>query len=143
MENWCWERESLDRFARHYETDEPIPEALFQKCSLVEIAFKAMGTMRQLCLAKLDLDLHRDWVLDPEQPIDGYLEDRLSNYQLKLKTRPRPLTCNFGHLFSSPTGYAGYYSYKWAEVLVPITFTAFKEKAFSIQRPVVPSESVS
>ena len=129
MENWCWERESLDRFARHYETDEPIPEALFQKMLACRNHFKAMGTMRQLCLAKLDLDLHRDWVLDPERPIDNYLEDRLSNYQLKLKTRPRPPTCNFGHLFSSPTGYAaGYYSYKWAEVLDADAFTRFQEE---------------
>ncbi|MAV39502.1 MAG: hypothetical protein CML12_02850 [Puniceicoccaceae bacterium] len=129
MENWCWERESLDQFARHYETNAPIPKALFEKMLASRNHFKAMGTMRQLCLAKLDLDLHRDWVLNPERPIDSYLEERLVDYQLDLTTRPRPLTCNFGHLFSSPTGYAaGYYSYKWAEVLDADAFTRFQSE---------------
>lgn len=129
MENWCWERESLDQFARHYETNAPIPKALFEKMLASKNHFKAMGTMRQLCLAKLDLDLHRDWVLNPERPIDSYLEERLVDYQLDLTTRPRPLTCNFGHLFSSPTGYAaGYYSYKWAEVLDADAFTRFQSE---------------
>lgn len=129
MENWCWERESLDQFARHTETNTPIPEPLFEKMLACRNHFKAMGTMRQLYLAKLDLDLHRDWVLDTERPIDAYLEERLSDYQLGLKTRPRPLTCNFGHLFSSPTGYAaGYYSYKWAEVLDADAFTRFQNE---------------
>ena len=129
MENWCWERESLDLFARHYQTDEPIPQDLFEKMQACKNHFKAMGTMRQLSLAKLDLDLHRDWVLDSSQAIDPYLKDRLNNYQLNLSTPTRPIICNFGHLFSSTTGYAaGYYSYKWAEVLDADAFTRFQKE---------------
>ena len=144
MENWCWERESLDRFARHYETDEPIPEALFQKMLACRNHFKAMGTMRQLCLAKLDLDLHRDWVLDPEQPIDGYLEDRLSNYQLKLKTRSRPSPATLAIFLVVPLAMLRAITpINGRKCSMPMPLPAFKKKAFSIQRPVVPSESVS
>ena len=129
MENWCWERESLDLFARHYQTDEPIPEALFDKMQACKNHFKAMGTMRQLSLAKLDLDLHRDWVFDHSQAIDNYLKDRLKDYHFNFSTPTRPIVCNFGHLFSSTTGYAaGYYSYKWAEVLDADAFTRFQNE---------------
>ena len=129
MENWCWERESLDLFARHYQTDEPIPEALFDKMQACKNHFKAMGTMRQLSLAKLDLDLHRDWVLDHSQAIDNYLKDRLKDYHFNFSTPTPPIVCNFGHLFSSTTGYAaGYYSYKWAEVLDADAFTRFQNE---------------
>ena len=129
MENWCWERESLDLFARHYQTDEPIPEALFEKMQACKNHFKAMGTMRQLSLAKLDLDLHRDWALNQSQAIDSYLKDRLKDYHFNFNTPTRPIICNFGHLFSSTTGYAaGYYSYKWAEVLDADAFTRFQNE---------------
>ena len=129
MENWCWERESLDLFARHYETDEPIPQDLFEKMQACKNHFKAMGTMRQLSLAKLDLDLHRDWVLDSSQVIDNYLKQRLKDYHFTFSTPTRPIICNFGHLFSSTTGYAaGYYSYKWAEVLDADAFTRFQKE---------------
>lgn len=129
MENWCWERESLDLFARHYQTDEPIPQDLFKKMQACKNHFKAMGTMRQLSLAKLDLDLHRDWILDTSQPIDNYLKTQLKDYLFNFSTPTHPMTCNFGHLFSSSTGYAaGYYSYKWAEVLDADAFTRFQKE---------------
>lgn len=129
MENWCWERESLDLFARHYQTDEPIPQDLYEKMQACRNHFKAMGTMRQLSLAKLDLDLHRDWVQDSSQAVDDYLKDRLKDYHFNFSTPTRPIICNFGHLFSSSTGYAaGYYSYKWAEVLDADAFTRFQKE---------------
>jgi oligopeptidase A len=129
LENWCWERDSLDLFARHYQTNEPIPEALFKKMQASRNHLKALGTMRQLSLSKLDLDLHIDWVLHEAEDLDAYLTDRLSSYQLKLNTPSLPITYNFGHLFSSTIGYAaGYYSYKWAEVLDADAFTRFKDE---------------
>ena len=129
LENWCWERESLDLFARHYETGATIPEALFEKMQSSRNHFKALSTMRQLSLSKLDLDLHIDWVSHTTENIDDYLEKRLKNYLLELKTKSLPITHNFGHLFSSTTGYAaGYYSYKWAEVLEADAFTRFKNE---------------
>ncbi len=128
MENWCWESASLDLFARHYKDQSKIPEILFNKMCASKNHFKAIHTMRQLNLAKLDLDLHRDWILK-EEPIDSYLENQLKDYQYAFLNKPKPITCNFGHLFSSSTGYAaGYYSYKWAEVLDADAFTRFQKE---------------
>lgn len=85
--------------------------------------------MRQLSLSKLDLDLHIDWPSHATEDTDAYLEKRLKNYLLELNTKSLPITHNFGHLFSSSTGYAaGYYSYKWAEVLDADAFTRFKKE---------------
>ena len=128
MENWCWESESLDLFARHYENQSKIPKKLFKKMCASRNHFRATQTMRQLNLAKLDLDLHRDWILK-EEPIDSYLENQLEDYKYTFHHKPLPITCNFSHLFSSSTGYAaGYYSYKWAEVLDADAFTRFKNE---------------
>ena len=104
-----------------------------------------MGTMRQLCLAKLDLDLHRDWVLDPEQPIDGYLEDRLSNYPIKVKdTPPTPHLQLWPSFPVVPLAMLRAITpINGRKCSMPMPSPAFKKKAFSIQRPVVPSESVS
>ena len=129
MENWCWERASLDLFARHYKTGDPIPKELFDKMQASRNHLKALGTMRQLSLAKLDLDLHTDWSKQSEPDLDLYLKTRLLEYQMPLETESMPITYNFGHIFGSSTGYAaGYYSYKWAEVLDADAFTRFKEE---------------
>ena len=98
-----------------------------------------MGTMRQLCLAKLDL-VHRDWVLDPEQPIDGYLEDRLSNYQLKLKTRPDPSPATLAIFLVVPLAMLQGYPINGRKCRCRCLYA--QEEAFSIQRPVVPSECI-
>lgn len=129
LENWCWERESLDLFARHWQTDETIPQALFDKMIAARNFQSARFQMRQLSFGKFDLEMH----LHPERFMDGDIDaligETIADY---LAPSPLPFRSNvrqFAHLFSSSTGYAsGYYSYKWAEVLDADAFSRFLEE---------------
>ncbi len=127
MENWCWERESLDLFACHFETGEPVPEDLFQKMKRAKTFRGANVQMRQLGLGFIDLSLHITY--DPAR--DGSVLDYARRLQQEYSATPLPedyaMIAGFTHLFSSPVGYgAGYYSYKWAEVLDADAFTRFR-----------------
>ncbi len=129
MENWCWERESLDLFARHHETNETIPEDLFQKMLRARNFMAGNTMMRQLAFAKLDLHIHRNLARQEFGSLESSLQETLKGYLPKRKTTPRTIVLRFSHLFSSPVGYAAaYYSYKWAEVLDADAFTRFKKE---------------
>ncbi len=126
MENWCMERESLDLFARHYETGERIPEELFQKMRRARTFRSANMQMRQLGLGLVDLRLHREY--DPAGTVDvmEFAREVLQNYMPVTLPSSYGLIASFTHLFASPVAYgAGYYSYKWAEVLDADAFTRF------------------
>ena len=133
MENWCWEREALDLFARHHETGEPIPDELFQKMKRARTYRGANVQMRQLGFGITDLKLHREY--DPA--VHGDLMQYCAGILSQFTPAPLPesyaMIASFTHLFASPVGYgAAYYSYKWAEVLDADAFTRFhKEGIFS------------
>jgi oligopeptidase A len=129
MENWCWERGAVDLFARHYQTGEPIPEELFQKMKRARTFRAATGQMRQLGFGCIDLALHREY--SPEKDGDPVTYSR----RLLQEFSPVPLPPGhamisaFTHLFASPVAYAaGYYSYKWSEVLDADAFTRFRRE---------------
>lgn len=126
MENWCWEKRALHRFARHHQSNDVIPDVLIEKLKKAKNFHSAYGTMRQLSFGKLDLELHlqdKEW---EEGSIDADIDQILEDYVPALSEKGPSLVTRFGHLFSSPIGYAGgYYSYKWAEVLDADAFSRF------------------
>ena len=129
MENWCWERESLDLFARHWETGETIPDELFQKMRRARDFRAANFQMRQLGFGFVDLALHREY--DPARHGDviQYVRGILARFNPAKLPADHSMITAFTHLFADPVGYgAAYYSYKWAEVLDADAFTRFRKE---------------
>lgn len=129
MENWCWEREALDLFARHHETGEPIPEDLFDKMRRARTFRAANGQMRQLSFGFMDLALHREYAAARDGGVAGYARRIQAGFSPAPLPENYAMIAGFTHLFSSPVGYgSGYYSYKWAEVLEADAFTRFRNE---------------
>jgi Zn-dependent oligopeptidase len=126
LENWCYEKEALEIFARHYETEEPIPMSLINGIRESATFQEGMATLRQLSLGFLDMAWHAS---DPT-PISDVKEHEIKAFKDTLLYPDNPQMCmttTFAHIFQG--GYsAGYYSYKWAEVLDADAFDYFKEK---------------
>ena len=128
MENWCWERESLDLFARHYRTGERLPDELFAKMQRARRFRSANLQMRQLGFGIVDLLLHTQYSSEREGDVLAYTRQILQHFFPAPLPETYGMIAGFTHLFSSPVAYAaGYYSYKWAEVLDADAFTRFQE----------------
>ena len=135
MENWCWEREALNLFARHYKTGDPLPDDLFDKMRRAKTFRSANMQMRQLSFASTDLSVHREYSPERDGDVIAYTRALLNRYASSPLPPDHAMFAAFTHLFSSPVGYgAGYYSYKWAEVLDADAFTRFKKEGVFNER---------
>ncbi len=129
MENWCSEQDALNLFAAHYETGEPLPEALLQRLRATRTFRAASMQMRQLGFAAVDLALHIDYDPAKDGDVMAYGNRILQRYAASELPSDYGMLAGFLHLFSHPVGYAaGYYSYKWAEVLDADAFGRFKRE---------------
>lgn len=127
MENWAKSPECLKLFAKHYKTNEVIPEALVDKIISSEKFQTGLITLRQLSFGMLDLVFHEQSHAEAYEDCDAFEKNVMVNYTFLPFLENESQTCAFSHIFAG--GYAaGYYSYKWAEVLDADAFSAFKEK---------------
>ena len=127
LENWCWEEELLDGFARHYQSGEPLPAELKQRLLHSRHFHKAMVMARQLEYAICDLRLHLEY--DPQHPRDPVevLEEVRAQYSVINTPDWNRFLHGFSHIFGG--GYsAGYYSYLWAEQLAADAWERFLDE---------------
>ncbi|MFO0675952.1 MAG: M3 family metallopeptidase [Polyangiaceae bacterium] len=129
MENWCWERESLDLFARHVDTGAPIPDDVLERMKRARSFRSANAMMRQLGFASVDLALHVDYDPSKDGDVVEYARASIAPFMSVAPPPGYAMICAFSHLFGGAVGYAaGYYSYKWAEVLDADAFSRFKRE---------------
>ena len=126
MENFCWEREGLDLIARHVDTGEPLPDELFERLQAAKNFQSAMGMVRQLEFSQFDLRLHAEHDAPSAEAIQALLDDVRMRVSVVPQAAFNRFQNGFGHIFAG--GYAaGYYSYKWAEVLSADAWSAFED----------------
>ncbi|MFM5474083.1 oligopeptidase A [Aeromonas veronii] len=127
LENWCWESEALAFISGHYETGEPLPADLLEKMLTARNFQAAMQMLRQLEFALFDFRLHQEF--DPANPaqVPALLDEVRSQVAVMTPPAFNRFQHSFSHIFAG--GYAaGYYSYKWAEVLSADAFSRFEEE---------------
>ncbi len=133
LENWCWQEESIAMISRHYQTGEALPKEMLDKMLAAKHFQSGMMMMRQLEFALFDFLLHRDYSEVENTDVQAVLEsvrDRVSVIRPPAYTR---FSHSFSHIFAG--GYsAGYYSYKWAEVLAADAFSRFEEEGIFNQQ---------
>lgn len=127
LENWCWQEEVIPMISAHYETGEPLPKEMLQKLLKAKNFQAAMQMVRQLEFAIFDFRLHLEY--DPEAPrdIQSLLDEVRSQVAVVIPPSYNAFQNSFSHIFAG--GYAaGYYSYKWAEVLSSDAFSRFEDE---------------
>ena len=126
MENWCWEREALDLIARHYQTGKLISDDLFERMVAARNFQTGMQMLRQLEFSLFDFRLHLEYDSKSPLNIQSLLDDVRQQVAVVVPPDYNRFQHSFSHIFAG--GYAaGYYSYKWAEVLAADAFSKFEE----------------
>lgn len=127
LENWCWEKQAIPLISAHYQTGEVLPDSLLEKLLEAKNFQSGMTMMRQIEFALFDLLLHWRYDAQSPQPVQQVLDDvrsRVGVYNVPAVNR---FQHGFSHIFAG--GYAaGYYSYKWAEVLSADAFSRFEQE---------------
>lgn len=128
FENWCYEKECLDLFAKHYETGELIPAEYIEKLKESSTYHEAYATVRQISFAKLDMAYHNQKLVEASDfgDVEDFEKKEMDNIDLFPAVEGACMSVQFSHIFAGGYG-AGYYSYKWAEVLDADAFSLFQE----------------
>jgi oligopeptidase A len=126
MENWCWSEDGLAMIAVHHETGEKMPVELIAKMLKAKNFQSSMQLLRQVEFSLFDLDIHQKTINEPRD-IQKSLDNIRKNIAVLIPPKNNRFQHGFSHIFAG--GYsAGYYSYKWAEVLSADVFAAFEEE---------------
>ena len=126
MENWCWEREALDLVAAHHQSGEKIPDGLYAKMIAAKNFLSGMQFVRQLEFSLFDMRLHSTFSPDSSKSVQQVLDEVRAEVAVVIPPAFSRFQNGFSHIFAG--GYAaGYYSYKWAEVLSADAFSKFEE----------------
>ncbi len=127
MENWCYHKDTLMGLTKHIETNKKLPDELFDKISSARTFLSASAMVRQLLFGLVDIELHHRYTPSKSSESVFEVNQRIAKETLALVPLPEDrFLCSFSHIFAG--GYsAGYYSYKWAEVLSADAFSAFEE----------------
>jgi oligopeptidase A len=127
MENYCWEWDVLSHMTQHVETCEPLPRALFDKMLAAKNFQAGLGTLRQMEFALFDMRLHADNIGADRAALLKLLGEVRAEVAVMQPPAYNRMPWSFGHIFGG--GYAaGYYSYKWAEVLSADAYSRFEEE---------------
>jgi len=130
MENFCWQREAVDMFARHYMSGEKIPDELFERMMAAKNFQSGMQMLRQIEFSLFDLDVHSRYQPQQGQSVQDLLDDIRDRVAVLTPPSFNRFQNSFSHIFAG--GYAaGYFSYKWAEVLSADVFAAFEEEGIT------------
>ncbi|ARN74057.1 oligopeptidase A [Oceanicoccus sagamiensis] len=127
MENWCWEKEAIPLISGHYKTGEVLPDELLEKMLAAKNFQSGMMMVRQLEFSLFDMIMHHNYSPENPAPIQTVLDKVRENVAVVPTPEFNRFQHGFGHIFAG--GYAaGYYSYKWAEVLSADAFSLFEEE---------------
>lgn len=125
LENWVWEKEALKRFARHHETNEPIPDELIDRMLAVKHLNSGVDSQQQLLYAALDMTYHDGFLPEDSGHTTRIYQELVSDYTLFAPVPGAHMQASFGHLI----GYAaGYYGYLWSKVYALDMFSRFKKE---------------